>query len=185
MLCDICHNNEATIHIKEIVGGEKKSLNLCSSCAAEHEKTAGINFGSFNLAEMLFNLEKLSGAAAPAAAAAPQQPSPVCPGCGWTLQKIRESGGRLGCPRCYETFAGPIREALENVHRGQMHLGKRLDGGAPDGTVQLRAELARCRYELTELVKCENYEQAAKVRDRIREIEARLNAPGKEETHGQ
>ena len=28
MLCEICQKNEATIHIQEIVGGQKKSLHL-------------------------------------------------------------------------------------------------------------------------------------------------------------
>ena len=62
MLCDICKKNPATIHIKGVIGDDQKTLNLCSSCAAEHEKTSGINFGAFNLAEMLYNLEKLATA---------------------------------------------------------------------------------------------------------------------------
>ncbi len=176
MLCEICHNNEATIHIKEIVGGEKKSLNLCSKCAAEHDKTSGIKFGAFNLAEMLFSLGKLGNIAA--ATVMPQGKSAqVCPVCGWTLQKIRDSGGRLGCARCYESFPALIHETLANVHRGHMHVGKRLHDRSADvdGVAQLHSELACRRLELAELIKCENYEQAAKVRDRIREIESRLN----------
>lgn len=181
MLCDICKKNEATIHIQEIHGQEKKSLNLCSGCAAEHEKTSGLNFGGFNLAEMLYNIGKYGnpGGAPDQKPAAPE--APVCPVCGWTPATIRESGGRLGCPHCYDTFAPLIRQAIETVHRGSLHLGKRPAGsgaGSPDDNrAAWLAELEKCRKELPELIRSENYEQAAVVRDRINELKQLLEAP--------
>ena len=58
MLCEICHKNEATIHIQEIIGGQKKSMHLCSSCAAAKQQGEGLGFDPFNLAGLLY---KLSG----------------------------------------------------------------------------------------------------------------------------
>ena len=36
MLCDICGENEAIVHVLQIVNGEKKLLHLCKKCAAGH-----------------------------------------------------------------------------------------------------------------------------------------------------
>ena len=58
MLCEICKKNEATIHIQEIIGGQKKSMHLCSSCAAAKQQGEGLDLGPFNLAGLLY---KLSG----------------------------------------------------------------------------------------------------------------------------
>ncbi len=172
MLCDICKKNEATIHIKEISSGGHKILNLCSVCAAGHEKTAGFQFGAFNLAEMLYNLGKLGNSIAGKMASDMESAAnePVCPECGWTTAKLRKSGGRLGCAKCYQTFKSLIEDALINVHRGTIHLGKRPDGQRNTDAVR-RSELTALRKELDALIKQENYEQAAVVRDRIRELE--------------
>ena len=174
MLCDICKKNPATIHIKGVIGDDQKTLNLCSSCAAEHEKTSGINFGAFNLAEMLYNLEKLATARPEPA----KEEGPVCEHCGWTREKLCKSGGRLGCPECYHTFAAMVQPALEHVHRGTSHAGKVPGCGSADPRSLLRAELARLRQEMNDLVKVEHYEKAALVRDRIREIQKELDAAG-------
>lgn len=171
MLCDICKKNEATIHIKEIHGSEKKTLNLCGHCAAEQGKTAGFQFDPMNPLGMLIN-KIMPGAANPAAAS--PETMLVCPVCGWTPARIRESGGRLGCPQCYHTFERMIRAALENMQRGHTHFGKRPGAAAappPDDGAGRAAELERCRRELARLVAAEDYEQAAVIRDRIRELQ--------------
>jgi protein-arginine kinase activator protein McsA len=35
MLCEMCHKREATVHIKEISGGQTKVWHLCEECAAK------------------------------------------------------------------------------------------------------------------------------------------------------
>lgn len=185
MLCDICGKNEATIHIKEIIGSEKKTLNICNDCAAKQEKNGVFKFGELDLTEVLFNLEKIGGKAKSAGAvhADPALAAAVCPDCGWTLQKIRESGGLLGCARCYVSFAGPICEALSNVHRGQIHLGKRPGGSVNDRSGALLAEISRLKHRLDELVAGEHYEEAALVRDQLRELNGKLEG-GRNEAAG-
>ena len=65
MLCDICHRNEALIHIKEIIGSEKKELNLCEECAARQQQAnSGTKPGALDqLTDMLLKLGKLAYAA--------------------------------------------------------------------------------------------------------------------------
>jgi len=173
MLCDICKKNEATIHIKEIHDGKIRVSNLCAGCAAEKEKKGELSALGFNLAEMLCNLGKISAGVnfQPEDAA---ETGVVCPKCGWTLQKVRAFGGRLGCPDCYAAFAPLLTEAIRNVHRGSVHLGKRPQSIPQNSRAALEAELENRRHELDALVKREEYEDAAICRDRINQLKAEL-----------
>lgn len=182
MLCDICKKNEATIHYKEIVGGQQKSLNVCAECAQKHEKASGMNFGAFNLAEMLFNLSKISPDGPPETEEKTAVKAPSCPRCGRTLKDLHNSGGRLGCAECYASFAQILEDVLEKVQRGKVHVGKRpgCKRRNPSGNAAVTAaRLAALRKELEGLIKAENYEKAALMRDAIRELEksASDNAP--------
>ena len=172
MLCDICKKNEATIHYKEIVGGQQKSLNICAECAQKHEKETGLNFGAFNLAEMLCNLGKLAAGEPQEEKSAPPAKELACPHCGRTVKELKESGGRLGCADCYRSFAPILDGVFSRVQRGKVHVGKRPSRkrGA-GGAAATAAHLAALKKELAELVKVENYEKAAQVRDAIRELE--------------
>ena len=174
MLCDICKKNEATIHIKEIHDGKIRVSNLCAGCAAEKEKKGELSALGFNLAEMLCNLGKISAGVhfQPEDAA---ESKVVCPKCGWTLQKVRASGGRLGCPDCYTAFAQLLTEAIHNVHRGSVHLGKRPQSMPQNGRTTIEAELENRRRELDALIKREEYEEAAVCRDRINQLKAQLD----------
>lgn len=181
MLCCVCHKNEATVHINEITNGKVTHLDLCGECAAKKE--AGGTFGAlgFNLAGLLFNLEKIAeeksaeaGVSKPETAD-PEAPAAAlhCPVCGWTLDKVRKTGGRLGCPACYRTFQKIIDEALSRIQRGGVHLGKRPSGKAENLT-SLHLQLESARQELLELVKKEEYEAAALCRDRITALKEQL-----------
>ena len=49
--------------------------------------------------------------------------SPQCPGCGTSLADLY-TDGRMGCARCYETFADIIQRALVVLHGSTRHMGK-------------------------------------------------------------
>lgn len=180
MLCDWCKKNEATIHIQEIVGNEKKSVHICGACAAEkaHDKS-GMPLGPFNLAEMLYNLTAKQSSQAddprkenvPAAGELSR-----CPECGWTLDDLRKKG-RLGCPTCYEYYKSILEGALESMHRGAMHVGKRpgeAGTGSDADLSRLRLELLSLTREQEAVISREEYERAAVLRDRISELKARI-----------
>ncbi|MDD3886265.1 MAG: UvrB/UvrC motif-containing protein [Victivallaceae bacterium] len=184
MLCDICKKNEATIHIKEIHDGKVKSTNLCASCAAEKEKNGGLDALGFNLGEMLLNLGSLAAGKTEAAAIEPDSGKtvpvpaavlPPCPVCGWTVEKIGQSGGRLGCPACYKAFTPLINEVLTRVQRGLVHIGKRPRNAAGGDVAVLTFEVGEAKRELQEHISREEYELAAVCRDRIRQLQARLD----------
>ena len=188
MLCEICHQNEATIHIKEVRDGSIVSHDLCASCAKLKEARGELGVLGFNLAEVLFNLGKL--ASAPEEAAGKNDDAeekrerervensgeiaklPPCPACGWTAKLLCESS-RLGCPECYRAFAPLIDRAVERFQRGEFHLGKRPGAAAAGKTARL-AEIAKLKRELARLVSREEYEAAAVCRDRIHALRASI-----------
>ncbi len=174
MLCDICHKNEATIHIQEIVGNQKKAMHLCGECAAAKQAAAGFDFGPFNLAEVLY---KLSGQQPPAKDGGADNPHPAltCPKCGWDEQKLRRTG-QLGCAHCYTVFAPLLAEALKNMHRGASHLGKHPAGGSEALELrQCRDRLNQLQKQLQQAVEAEEYENAALLRDRINALKAKCD----------
>lgn len=175
MLCKICNKNQATIHIQEIVNGEKKVLHICPECAAKKAKDDPALQG-FNIAEMLYNLSSQINAAETGAGeeerddSDPQEPALSCQGCGWTSKDFRKSG-RLGCPECYETFKDFIYPALGNMHRGAIHVGKRpgqQPGSSEPGKNLM--EIMRLQKQLEEHIRREEYENAALIRDKISEL---------------
>ncbi len=177
MLCDVCKKNEATIHIKEVHNGKVVASNLCGECAREKEAKGEFGTLGFNLAEVLFNLGKLSASMGQADSQQEEtrgEELPACPVCGWTVGKVRESGGRLGCPECYRTFEPMISEALGRFQRGTIHLGKRPKSAGQGCASTLRFELERRRRELEELIRREEYEEAAVCRDRINQLKKEL-----------
>ena len=59
MLCDKCKKNEATVHIKEFHNGKCKDFHLCNECASAGETDQTLPGIGFNLAEVLFNVNKI------------------------------------------------------------------------------------------------------------------------------
>lgn len=172
MLCEICNKNEATIHIQEIVGGKKKSLHLCSTCAAAKQHGAGMDIGPFDLAGLLYKLSGAEGAEAPENAPEKEEKDElVCPVCAWDAEKLKKSG-RLGCGNCYKVFASLLTEPLKKMHRGGAHLGKQPVGKGTE-LFRCRQELAHLQQKLQQAIEVEDYESAAELRDQINELKKR------------
>jgi len=72
---------------------------------------------------------------------------------------------RLGCPACYEAFAEELTPLLAAVHKGTHHIGKVPAGAAHDSP----AEIVALQKQLNEAVAGERYEEAARLRDVIRQ----------------
>lgn len=163
MKCQKC-SKPATYHITDIERGKAREHHFCDEHAREHiepNRESSPSIGAGKLAENL-----LKGAATL------REPTPSdkqsCPLCQITYLEFRNSG-RLGCPHDYEVFRDELLPLLENIHDETRHAGK-VPRRAPQGT-QRQAELIQLRNELKRAVAAENYEAAARVRDRIKELE--------------
>ncbi len=164
MRCDICKKKKATVHLTEIVDEQMTELHLCEDCA--HAKSIQME-QQFGLADLLAGLsdfgKKVKGA---------EEMRVKCPVCGMTYDEFRKFG-RLGCGHCYESFKMHLTTLLKRIHGSNQHLGK-----APVMIMHERKEdkgnkvdLAELKRRLADAVKTENFELAAELRDKIREIE--------------
>jgi protein arginine kinase activator len=164
MLCTICKEKPATVHLTQIVGDKMQKLDLCEDCA----KTKGINDPtSFGLADLDLVLGLGASQQLEQAAGGVEL---KCPRCGFTQADFKKSG-RLGCPECYVTFAEGLRGLLKTMHKGTRHTGK-----APEALRATRENADRMKLlqaKLAKAIKDENYEQAAQVRDEIKQLTGR------------
>ena len=164
MLCTICKEKPATVHLTQIVGDKMQKLDLCEDCA----KTKGINDPtSFGLADLDLVLGLGASQQLEQAAGGVEL---KCPRCGFTQADFKKSG-RLGCPECYVTFAEGLRGLLKTMHKGTRHTGKAPE--ALRATRENADKLKTLQTKLTKAIKDENYEQAALVRDEIKQLTVR------------
>ncbi len=178
MLCEKCKKKEATVHIKEFHGTECETHHLCSDCAKENAPQMALNELGFNLADMLFDVEKFAKTLQEGREKNSDSAEPVvkCPVCNWDADMIRNTGGKLGCTECYKTFSGMLKPAVNQMQKGVIHLGKRpaLTGNSSHAVLQ--SELTRLQNELKKLIAGEEYESAAVCRDRINALKEQLAA---------
>jgi protein arginine kinase activator len=160
MQCQNC-SNPATVHQTFIDKGHKHETHLCAACAEEQE---GFKHQELNLPAIV---QTLIG----------QQLGPVpdtlsrltCPCCGIKYMEFRAEG-RLGCPHDYEVFRVGLEALLKRIHRADKHAGK-----VPRDWERSRArqtELIALRQQLQTAVAAEAFEEAARLRDVIRQKEA-------------
>jgi len=166
MQCSICKEKPATVHLTQIVGDKMQKLDLCEDCA----KAKGVNDpAGFALADLMLGLgasqeiEQATGGV-----------ETKCPRCGFTQADFKKSG-RLGCPECYHTFAEGLASLLKTMHKGTRHTGK-----APEALRASRENSDRLKVlqkKLNKAIEAEDFEQAAALRDEIKQIGERSTAP--------
>jgi len=162
MLCSICKEKPATVHLTQIVGDKMQKLDLCEECA----KAKGVNDPSgFALADLMLGLgasqeiEQSAGGV-----------ETKCPRCGFSQADFKKSG-RLGCPECYKTFADGLEGLLKTMHKGTRHEGK-----VPEALRANREQTDRLKLlqkKLAKAIEQENFEEAAHLRDEIKQVTPR------------
>jgi protein arginine kinase activator len=166
MLCDICKQNVAKVHLTQIVDGKTKKIDLCEACS----KAKGIEDGTgFSLADLLMGL----GAAQEMEQASNSAGSATCPTCGFTQAEFKKTG-RLGCADCYRTFADGLEGLLKTMHKGTRHTGKIPH--ALQASRDIEDRIRQLQKRLERAVNSENFEQAASLRDEIKQL--RQSHPG-------
>jgi protein arginine kinase activator len=181
MTCDRCGQRVAVVNYIDIEAGIKKAQWLCEECAADvglqlpgHEPALELGGTAAGLHGFLGN--SLEGEP-DVDDDSPTTMALVCPACGYTFEQLKNTG-LLGCPECYVVFREHLLPVLRRYHRATTHLGKapRVRGHR----AELRLEIARLRHSLDAAVGREDYEEAARLRDFIRERELELTrtAPG-------
>jgi len=155
MICQRCQN-EASVHLTERVDGRRRELHLCVACArkaglALPETPPDLGLDSVVQGLILKHVGELVGEMAELS----------CPDCGMRYMDFRV-GGRLGCPHDYHVFNRGLLPLLQRFHGATRHVGKQARP-RPEAAQRLRL-----RSRLREAVALEDYEEAARLRDRIR-----------------
>jgi len=146
------------LHITEVLGEERfEEVHLCEDCAKKY------------LYEPQLKKQAKAGAAPVAEAVVEDAPAGTkCPTCGITFVEFRNHG-RFGCAHDYDAFKPELLPLMESVHGDTSHAGK-IPRRAPR-TATAQAELGQLRQRLQSLIDEEKYEEAARIRDRIKELE--------------
>jgi len=152
------------VHLTQITGDKMQKVDLCEECA----KTKGVNDATgFSLADLLLGLgasqeiEQAGGGSELA-----------CPRCGFTQADFKKAG-RLGCPECYNTFAEALEGLLKTMHKGTQHIGKVPESLRHSRDVADRVKSLQKR--LSKAIEAEDFEQAALLRDEIKQMNARTS----------
>ena len=164
MLCDICKQNVATVHLTQMIEGKTKKVDLCEACS----KTKGVDDPTgFSIADLLLGL-----GAAQDMEQATAGVELKCPHCGFTQADFKKAG-RLGCAECYTTFAEGLEGLLKTMHKGTKHVGKRPQ--ALQQNQDYSEKIQALQKNLDKAVGEENFEQAARLRDEIKQTKEKFS----------
>lgn len=172
-LCDACGERPAEIRVTEVARGRIEERMLCGTCASKLGVDATQSQGDFSVSKLVAGM----GEGAQKAGAAAE--SPPCSACGLTYAEFRESG-KLGCPDCYEAFQNDLSALIRRLHGALRHTGRGPGERTAEQAIQL--EISALRNRLAEAVAKEDYEEAARIRDRIRELKG--SSPELDEEQG-
>ena len=159
MKCDLCEK-PAVVHEVTVRSGIKKEVHLCET----HAKDAGIQLPTTPPINQLLTQFVISQSSKPA-----KMVNKSCSLCGLTFNQFRQTG-KVGCPECYKSFEEQLSPLIERAQNGGTH----HSGKAPRraGTsVDRQLLIQKLMKELDHAVASEQYERAAKLRDRLNSMD--------------
>lgn len=161
MKCQNCNKKEANVRYYENINGDKREIILCSECAEKLDLVKFPDMLSFftqSYPKKINEKEYLTT---------------VCDKCSYTFDDYLNTGF-FGCPNCYSSFSDRIDSLLYKMY------GKNRHRLLQDYSINNRKKESKINNinsieELKKMqeiaIKEEKYEDAAKIRDRIKEIE--------------
>ena len=174
MLCERCKKNEATIHLSEVIKDIKSEIHLCEACANEVGLNAKISNFSLSIPEMLtfLNVDEITD----------YKDDRYCTTCGSSFMDYKRNS-KLGCPECYNNLYEFIVSVIIGYHGEKRHIGKSPiynektyyynDSDLKNSKVN-DENANDLQAQLNSAIDDERYEEAAILRDKIREIKLTL-----------
>lgn len=189
MLCENCGKREANVMYTQVINGDKKEMHLCEECSEKlgignMDFKMPISFSSF-LGDFFDEFE--NNTLLPELDPIKQL---TCDSCGMTFEDFMNTG-KLGCSNCYDTFESKIDPILKNIHGATKHVGRlgkigpstnlKEEKYTENNTIESPnnneteasktiSEEERLNLELQKAIKEERYEDAARIRDEIKNI---------------
>ena len=162
MKCNICGKKKATVHLTEIIDEQVTEMHICEDCAKEKSVQMEQQFG---LADLLAGLSDFGKPT--------QQEKKAkleCANCSTSYEDFRKFG-RLGCSECYEAFRAHLATLLKKIHGSNRHLGKIPKQVQSQEAPKKGNSLEDLKEQLHYVIDVEDFEKAAELRDKIREME--------------
>jgi protein arginine kinase activator len=173
MKCQNCGEEEANIKYYENINGEKREILICSNCAKS------LNLMDFpNMLSYFFNNY-------PKEVMESEYTKKVCDKCSYTFDDYLKNG-LFGCPNCYNAFSDRIDALLTKIHGKNRHItlesktrenninvdsSKKIRTSVKQNNIQSMTDINKLKNLLSLSIKEEKYEDAAKIRDRLKELE--------------
>jgi protein arginine kinase activator len=178
MNCDLCQTEKATIFFSQMVEGKLQKVNLCKCCADDKGVTDPTGFA---LADMLEGMGQQTSVDH-----SMSKDDLVCGSCGFSQSDFKKTG-RFGCADCYHVFDEGLDGLLEAMHKHTQHVGK-VPASFPDLPPLIETappaappeptghdKLSELKQALSKSVEDEDYEEAARLRDAISQLETQLS----------
>jgi protein arginine kinase activator len=167
--CQACERRPAVVEFIQVTGDERREMALCRECALSIGVRAQVE--AFQRLSQLLTQQETPGNLFDAEALQTK-----CSNCGLKFEEFVRTG-LLGCPRCYQDFHELLKPALrrlhgvikqmpeDSIHPSQMPPASREGSSKPEpeSRTQLEAELNLALLD-------EDYERAAALRDKLRQL---------------
>ena len=173
MICENCGERPATLHFTKIVNGKKNEFHLCELCAQEKGELISENndFSFHHLLSGLLNFDQMMNGNSLNI----NTETLRCKTCGLSFSQFKKMG-KFGCNDCYKYFETQLEPIFRRIHGNSTHSGKvPVRSGS---RIKLRKEIDILKSKLQQKIASEEFEEAAKLRDKIKTLELKL--PGKE-----
>ena len=177
MLCQKCNKKTASVFISSIINGQETRMYLCNDCAKDYP-LFNFNFQEpFSITDVMdkFNIneqnqldEEFDKLLALDKESKEKYKEMICPNCYSTYDEYKKTG-KLGCSKCYEAFKDELKPDVKNIYGYDEYIGK-----VPkkvDGDIYISNEIRVLKSDLIRAIEKEEYEKAADIRDKIKELE--------------
>ncbi|MDR0351546.1 MAG: UvrB/UvrC motif-containing protein [Puniceicoccales bacterium] len=159
--CHFC-GKPAAVHVTQIVNDGMQDVYLCGHCAQKH------NVFDPDVSHLSI-LKDISGSLISKMQALSFSPLLNCTKCGFSLSNYKETG-LVGCPECYSEMYSFMIKSIENLQKSTEYLGK-IPKNLKHKLFSFNDKVDSCE-SLKEELKCaiaeERYEDAARIRDKLR-----------------
>ena len=174
MLCDRCQKKDAKILYTEIINGIKKEQHLCEECATDYT--------SFQMEKPILNSELTLGdllstlldnyPSTDKKKTGNPTPTVICERCHTSYEDFVQKG-RFGCANCYKAFHSQLGKTFKGIQGSEVHTGKRPKGhvtAVTDRILKDISETEKLALRLQEAIEKEEFEEAARIRDLIKQM---------------
>lgn len=163
MKCDGCKKNEAHLVLHMITNGQVATRSLCMECAKKAHEEMTQAFSTMGMTMAGLDDMRLDSAAAQREDL--HLPRMICASCRTAYEDI-DHDTVFGCPQCYQAFHGQVIDYLSSLREQEQPARAAAEPLHMEPAPVTEGDL---RERLNEALKTEDYEQAASLRDRLKE----------------